>query len=182
MKNFFKLFVCAAQLTIVGCLVPHSAVAQELSFSTNVVDYARSGSANLEASYGFTRHWSVNAGMKYDSGGMLRQQLYSVGTRFWPWHIYSGWWLSGKLQYQEFNEAETVTLITSEGDRYGAGIGAGYSKMLGKHFNLDLGIGLWVGYTKYVTYACPTCGRRTGAGNTAFMLPNDMIIALSYIF
>ena len=181
MKRFFITFLClVAQLALAGCIT--SLHAQELSVSTNFIDFAKGGAANLEASYGLARHWSVSAGLKYDSGGEQRQQLYSVGGRYWPWHIYSGWWLSGKMQYQEFNEAEKVTLETSEGDRYGAGIAGGYSKMLGRHFNLDLGVGLWGGYTRYVTYACPTCGRVIGSGNKAFLLPNDLMLALSYIF
>jgi len=163
------------------CLGLIHAGAQEISFSTNILDLAKSGSVNLEASYGFSRHWSVSAGMKYDSSGDIRQQLYALGGRYWPWHIYSGWWFSGKMQYQEFNEAAR-SLETSEGDRYGAGIAGGYSKMLGKHFNLDFGIGLWTGYSRYVTYACPTCGRIVDGGNKLFLLPNDLMIALSYIF
>lgn len=175
MKHFLLLlFAC--------CLSSVWADAQELSFSTNIVDYARTGTANLEASYGFTRHWTVNAGMKYDAGGSARQQLFSVGGRYWPWHIYSGWWLCGKMQYQEFNEAVNPALETCEGDRYGAGFSGGYSRMLGRHFNLDLGVGLWTGYTSYVTYACPTCGRIIGSENRLFILPNDLMIALSYIF
>ena len=162
--------------------LPLLAGAQELSFSTNFIDYARSGSANLEASYGFSRHWTVSAGVKYDAGGNNRQQLYSFGGRYWPWHIYSGWWLSGKMQYQEFNEASAPGQATSEGDRYGAGFAGGYSKMLGKHLNLDMGIGFWTGYSRYVTYACPSCGRITDNGNKLFVLPNDLMVALSYIF
>ena len=169
-------------LAIAGCFAIVSANAQELCLSTNFVDYARTGTANLEASYGFSRHWTVSAGMKYDAGGSSRQQLYAVGGRYWPWHIYSGWWFSGKMQYQEFNEAVNPALETAEGDRYGAGIAGGYSRMLGRHFNLDLGVGLWTGYTSYVTYACPTCGRIIGSDNRLFVLPNDLMIALSYIF
>lgn len=173
-----KRIIIAALLLLCGAAL---ADAQELSFSTNIVDFAKSGTANLEASYGFSRHWTLSAGMKYDAGGATRQQLYALGGRFWPWHIYSGWWLSGKMQYQEFNEAAR-SLETSEGDRYGAGLAGGYSRMLGKHFNLDLGIGLWTGYSRYVTYACPTCGRIVDTGNKLFLLPNDLMIALSYIF
>ena len=58
----------------------------------------------------------------------------------------------------------------------------GYSKMLGKHLNLDMGIGFWTGYSRYVTYACPSCGRITDNGNKLFVLPNDLMVALSYIF
>ena len=183
MKRFFFSFLCCVmQLAVAGCFTSFEANAQELSFSTNIVDYASTGTANLEASYGFTRHWSISAGMKYDAGGMAKQQVYSLGGRYWPWHIYSGWWFSGKMQYQEFNDAERTTKETSEGDRYGAGIAGGYSRMLGRHINLDLGIGLWTGYTRYVTYACPTCGRIIGSGKGIFILPNDITLGLSYIF
>jgi hypothetical protein len=174
MKNFF--------LSVLLCMTAFPVAAQELSLSTNIVDYANGGAANLEAAYGFTRHWSMNAGMKYDAFGTARQQLYSLGSRYWPWHIYSGWWFGGKMQYQEFNEKESWGQHTSEGDRYGAGLSGGYSRMLSKHLNVDLGLGLWAGYTSYVTYACPTCGRRIDAGSKAFILPNDIMIALSYIF
>lgn len=176
MKNFFlTAFMCMA-------LASSPAFAQELSLSTNIVDYAGGGAANLEASYGFTRHWSVSAGMKYDAFGTARQQLYALGGRYWPWHIYSGWWFSGKMQYQEFNEKESFGQETSEGDRYGAGLSGGYSRMLSRHLNVDLGLGLWAGHVNYVTYACPTCGRRIGSGSKMFVLPNDIMIAFSFIF
>ncbi len=177
-----KYLIVAALLASAVALAEAGAGAQELSLSTNIADYARTGTANVEASYGFSRHWSVNAGVKYDPLGQYRQQLYSLGSRYWPWHIYSGWWMCAKVQYQEFNESESVTLVTSEGDRYGAGLSAGYSKMLGKHFNIDVGAGLWTGYSKYTSYACPTCGRVTGSGDGTFLLPHDIIFALSYIF
>ena len=174
-----KTTILAALLLL---LLPLAGGAQELSFSMNFLDYAKTGSANLEASYGFSRHWTLSAGVKYNPGGGMRQQLYSLGGRYWPWHIYSGWWLSGKMQYQEFNEVSAPGRDTSEGDRYGAGIAGGYSKMLGKHLNLDLGIGLWTGYSRYVTYACPSCGRVVDGGDKIFVLPNDLMVALSYIF
>ena len=60
MKRFFSTFLCCVmQLALAGCFT--SASAQELSFSTNFLDYARTGTANVEASYGFSRHWTVNA-------------------------------------------------------------------------------------------------------------------------
>ena len=175
MKNFFITFVL-----LIGA--GWAAQGQELSLATNIVDYANSGALNVEASYGFARHWSANAGMKYDGGGYARQQLYSVGARYWPWHIYSGWWVSGKMQYQEFNDAKKITLKTSEGDRYGAGLGAGYARMLSKHLNMDVGVGLWAGLGSYTTYACPTCGRIIDSGSKTFLLPNDLMMSLTWIF
>lgn len=183
MKNLLlSLFCFVMQLALAGCLTSIDAGAQELSVSTNIADYAGSGAANIEASYGFARHWTLTSALKYDPLGTDRQRTLSLGGRYWPWHIYSGWWLSGKMQYQEFRSAVSADGPASEGDRYGAGLAGGYARMLSKHLNVDLGIGLWGGYGTYTTYACPRCGRTLDSGGRGFVLPNDIILALSYIF
>ena len=166
--------------------------AQDTALSTNVLGYADMGTMNVEASYGIARHWTLNMGMRYNpftfqnktTGTQMqsRQQSYSVGARFWPWHIFSGWWLSGKMQYQEYNEGGIRSLETSEGDRYGSGLSGGYTYMLGNHFNVELGLGVWAGYDKYTTYACPSCGRTIAKGERVFLLPNDIMLSLSYVF
>lgn len=188
---------------ILGLLLATAGVsrAQELSVSTNLADYATAGTLNIEAGYGFARHWSVYAGAKYnpysfgdgDNTRFRRQRLYAAGARWWPWHIYSGWWVDARLQYQEFANTDGRTLQplpvagrgggpATEGDRYGIGVLAGYSQMLGKHFNLDFGAGFWGGWSSYVTYTCPTCGRISSSGSGTFFLPADIILALNYIF
>lgn len=177
-------------LLLAAVLLSCSAMAQEISLSTNLADYAGGGTLNIEAAYGFARHWSAGAGIKYnpfsfgrgEEESMLRQRLISAGTRWWPWHIFSGWWMGAKLQYQEFAQGGIVSPETTEGDRFGGGISAGYSAMIGKHFNLDFGFGLWGGYSVYSVYACQNCGRRLASGTKAFLLPNDLILGISYIF
>lgn len=182
-----KKIIATATLVLAAGL---ALAAQEVSLSTNLADYAALGTMNMEATYGFARHWSVNAGVKYnpfsfgegEKAMQLRQRAVSAGARFWPWHIYSGWWMGAKLQYQEFNEGGIVSPETSEGDRYGGGLAAGYSRMLGKHFNLDLGLGMWAGYSVYTTYACQVCGHKVDSGSRFFVLPNDVILGINYIF
>lgn len=178
-----------ALLLILLLLFPMVRVtAQNVSLSVNVADCANMGTLNLSASYAVARHWSVVADVKYNpfswkNGEMLaKQRLVAAGTKFWPWHIYSGWWMSGKGQWQEYNSGGIVSAKTSEGDRFGASISAGYALMLGKHFNLDFGAGLWGGVDRYVSYSCPRCGAVTGSGTKFFLLPNDIMLALTYIF
>lgn len=173
-------FLAAAAFACIWSAKP--ALGQALALSINVVDYVQTGGVNVEASYALQRHWSVGAGMKYDGSGKRKQQLYSLGGRYWPWHIYSGWWLGAKMQYQEFSSAERVTYRTSEGDRFGAGASAGYSRMIGPHVNIDLGLGFWYGNAVYVRYSCPSCGSILSRGERAFFLPNDILLAVSYIF
>ena len=164
--------------------------AQNLALSTNLAGYAFLGTMNVEASYALAQHWSVNAGMRYnpftfgsgDSVVQARQQAYALGARYWPWHIYSGWWVACKMQYQEYNAGTSRTAYTAEGDRIGSGLTGGYTFMLNPHFNLEVGLGVWAGYDKYVRYECPRCGRIVGEGSQFFLLPDDVLLMLSYVF
>lgn len=173
-------------------LLSVSAVAsgQKFSVGTNVVGYANLGTLNIEAEYAVAKRWTVSVGAKYnpfsyEAQGVEfqnRQQLYAVGVRFWPWHTYSGWWIAGKLQYQEYNAGGILSEKTEEGDRFGAGITAGYTYMLHPKINLQLGLGFWGGVSRYTVYTCPTCGITEDKGFKGFFLPNDIIIGISYVF
>ena len=78
--------------------------AQQWSVSTNAVDWLNFGTLNVEASAAVAQHISVNASARYnpwtfnasDPATQLqnREQTYRLGMRWWPWHIYSGWWIS----------------------------------------------------------------------------------------
>lgn len=167
-----------------------SARAQHWALATNVADYAQFGTLNLEGSLAAGQHWSVTAVAKYnpflfEKNGeplSMRQQLYGAGVRFWPWHVYSGWWAGARLQYQEYNRGGWNSPATDEGDRYGVGLSGGYSYMLGRHWNLDLGVGFWSGYDRFVTYSCPVCGVTEQRGERLFILPNDILLSLVYVF
>ncbi len=183
-----RLLSVIAALTV--CAV--AAEAQNVSIGTNVVDYADFGTLNAEASLGVARHWSLNAAVRYnpfsysggsgDMGMQNRQQMYSAGVRYWPWHIFSGWWLAAKAQYQEYNRGGISSPETSEGDRFGSGLSAGYSYMLAPHFNIEIGAGVWGGYDRFVKYSCPTCGRVIDQGDKYFFLLNEVLLSLAYVF
>jgi len=165
--------------------------AQQWALSTNVADYANYATFNLEGSVATGQHWSVTAVAKYnpflyhrEDGQPLsaRQQVYGAGIRYWPWHVYSGWWTGLRAQYQEYNRGGIDSPVTDEGDRVGLGLSGGYSYMLTPHWNLDFGIGFWGGYDRFVTYSCPVCGVTQQRGERFFFLPNDVLLSLVYIF
>ena len=183
MKNFVISIILffAVSLSLRG---------QELSVAANLLDCANFGTLNISASWGFSRHFSADATVKYNpfefgqegEGLRNKQRSVSAGARWWPWHIFSGWWVSGALRYQEYNTGGGEALVTSEGDRYGAGVGLGYTYMLAPWLNLDVGLGVWAGCDTYVSYACPTCGRTVAAGSKYFIKPSDFILSIAYIF
>lgn len=168
----------------------HSASAQQRSISANIADAADFGTLNVDAAYGFARHWSAHAGAKYnpfaygsgESAVQRKQRMFSAGARYWPWHIFSGWWISGKAQWQEYNSGGIRSPETTEGDRIGAGLAGGYSYMLTPWLNLDIGAGFWAGWSTYRVYACPTCGRVLASGGKYFLLPNEITLALAFVF
>ena len=180
-----KMILVAAAL-----LVGAAASAQQFSVATNLVDYADFGTLNAEGDVAVGRRWTLTAGAKYnpflfrpDSEPVsARQRLFGAGVRFWPWHVFSGWWLAGRVQYQEFNRGGIRSTETDEGDRYGAGLSAGYSYMLHPHLNVSVGAGVWGGYERYTTYSCPVCGMTEETGEKTFILPHDLTISLSYVF
>lgn len=179
-------FLPAISLLVFCC----SAKAQNFALSTNMLGYADFLTLNVEASCGVSRHWSVSAGFRYnpftfgkgENAVQRRQRSANTGARYWPWHVYSGWWFSADLRYQEYNMGDLRSSMTSEGERFGAGMGGGYAYMLTRNLNLDFGLSFWSGYDRYAEYDCRTCGKVTGRGGRFFVLPADIVIALTYIF
>lgn len=177
-------------LTLVS--LPVLSHAQQWSVGTNLLGYANMGTLNLEASASVARHLSVTASTDVnpwtfhpgdpDRQKQNRNQSYAAGVRWWPWYVYSGWWASAKLRYQEYNRGGWRGRATEEGDAFGASLGAGYTLMLRDNVNLELGAGFWGGRKVYTAYACPTCGRVTGEGGKWFLMPNDIMLSLVFVF
>lgn len=186
MKRIFALMVAVMS---VSCL---PSMAQKVSLSTNILGYACIGTLNAEASVFVSQKWSLTAGFKYNPFTIgkgdpqrqlqLRQQSYSLGMRMWPWHTGSGWWLAAKARYQEYNMGGLLSRETREGDRFGAGFYAGYTHMISPHFNLEFGAGLWGGLDIYRRYTCPVCGPVIDSGRKGFLLPDDIMLSIVYVF
>lgn len=165
--------------------------AQKFSIGTNVLSYANFLTTNLEMSYAVSRNWTVFAQGKYNpwtfnegtKDQMQNRQLsFAVGTKYYPWMIYTGWYASAQLQYTKYNTGGIIKSDTYEGEVYGLGIGAGYSWLLSKHWNIDFGIGLLVGPNSYVKYACPKCGRMEEKAKKIYVGPNNLLVQLTYMF
>ena len=178
-------------LFLILALPSLSCMAQRFSVSTNLLGYAAMGTLNVEGSYSLSRRFSLTAGAIYnpftfreDSPEQiqLRQRSFSLGCRIWPWHTWSGWWFAAKGRYQEYNFGGLISPRTDEGDRYGMGIYAGYTHMLAPHLNMEFGLGAWAGLDDYRTYSCQDCGITVGEGRKTFILPDDVMIALVYVF
>ena len=54
--------------------------------------------------------------------------------------------------------------------------------MISTHFNMEFGLGLWAGMDIFRTYSCPECGMTVDSGRRAFLLPDDLMVSLVYVF
>lgn len=179
-------------ITLLLAVLPVLGRAQNWSVSTNVLDYVSLGTMNAEVSAGVGRRVTIEASARvnpwtFHKGDPSRQmqnrhQTYALGMRYWPWHIYSGWWITADAQYQEYNRGGIISQKTEEGDAFGLSAGAGYSLMLHEKLNLDFGVTLWAGQKTFISYACPSCGRITDKGSKWFVMPNEIRVAIQYIF
>ena len=199
-------------LALGALLLPGRAEAQQYSISTNLAGWADFGTANLEAGTAIDRHCSIHAGFRYNPWTFRpvpkealqalldgpvpeaiktferqdqlqnRKRAYYASLRWWPWHIYSGWWFGARGQWMEYNRGGIISPSTEEGEALGGGLSAGYTRMIHRNWNIEFGLGLWGGTTRYTTYACPTCGSVTDSGKKVFILPDDVMVALIYIF
>ena len=194
-----KLFI----ISFLFFAMAQNASAQQWSVSVNAADMVSLGTISAEGSVSVGQHATINAVAKVNPWTFNknrpeqfqnRQQTYSIGARWWPWNVYSGWWMAGRAQYQQYNRGGLRVLevmnersrvepgMTEEGDAYGLSLGAGYSLMLGKHVNIDFGFEVWGGRTIYTVYACPTCGKVTESGKKWFFLPNDLVLSFQWVF
>ena len=182
-----RIFLAAVLLL---CSLP-ALRAQRFSVGTNAVDWLSLGTLNAEASLALSQRYSIHVGTELnpwtfhagdrDRQVQMRQNSYWAGMRWWPWHVYSGWWAGADLRYSVYNGGGLIRREAEEGSAYGIGLYGGYSIMLNEYWNLDLGGGIWGGYKRYTRYACPLCGVTLDEGEKAFILP-DARIAIQLIF
>ena len=123
------------------------------ALSMNLADYVDWGTVQGNIQYGVSRHVSIDAAARLNR----KNQVFSAGARWWPWYIYSGWWVKGLAQ------------VESAGETYGAGVSLGYSLILTSWLNLDFGVGGWA-------------GRKESEGlRSWFIAPNGLTAALMFV-
>ena len=193
MRNINNIFKCIL-VALMFISIPQETIAQQWAISTNALSWASLGTVNLEGAYSINQHFSLNAGVAYNPWDvfaptqliMKNNQLGGyIGAKYWPWHVYSEWWIGGKVQYKQFEQVGILTSNLVKGDAIGAGLSAGYSFMIGNHFNLDLGAGIWGGkIINYKEYKGKTIddSKLNEQGSKGFVFLDNLILSITYIF
>lgn len=185
MKKLFTVII----LTL---LLASGLKAQKVSLSTNFVDWAALGTVNAEGGLSISQHFSLTCGVRYNPWSFTsddreiknQQTIISLGTRYWPWYVFSGWWVSGKVQYMDFTNTGIWRPALHEGKgAMGFGLGGGYTRMISKHLNLDVGIGLWGGVMRehHIWNSTSKIYERNGVSK-GFIYPDDITVGIMYVF
>ena len=166
-------------------------VEHHFSLFTNVADWSHFGTMNASFLYSVSRRSTVGATLRYNpfrfgrGGGarMYKMRAAEVNYRFWPWHVYSGWWMLADAQAREYNRANIWGMDYDEqGWAVGAGLGFGYTYMLSDRWNVEGGVSVWGGYKDYKRYECADCGRLVRKGAKPFFEPDRVFVNLVYVF
>lgn len=162
----------------------------KVSIGTNGISWVNLGTANLDLGLSIHRHWSIHLSGKYnpywwDVAGhqfQNRQLTGSLGVRYWPWYVFSGWHYGASIQYSQYNRGGIISPATEEGDAYGLSLYGGYALMINKWLNLEFGLGVWGGLTDYKGYNSPRCGKLVSEGRKFFIMPDDINISVVFTF
>ncbi len=172
-------------LVVLVFLAALPAKSQIFAVQTNAMDWAAMGTINLQAQVSFAQNYSVFVDgrlnpWKFKSDQVqLGQRKASVGLRFWPWYVYSGFWVAASAQISslDFQGIFKMDKVNAKGG-VGAGLSLGYSIMLNKVLNLDLGAGVCVTrYQSYVVNDLPN-----DKGTQSFVQPDFLSVSLVYVF
>lgn len=180
-------------IAILILVIIQPANAQRISVGTNLLQWANLGTINAEFSYAPARHITITASARFNNWQFdtkqehlilqNKQKTASLGFRYWPWYVYSGWWFGIKGQYKDFATSGIWRPALNTGSSVGAGISAGYTFLLHERLNLDFGIGAWGGrMLKHTLYECPVCLDIRETGPKWFAGIDEISISIIYIF
>ena len=197
MRRFLIILVFVLLCTL-------STRAQNIMVSTNVIDWAEFGTMNIEAGLPLSKHFSVHAqarvnpwvfGLKegdasYDdivdldkAGFLIKKTQVGLSVRWWPWYVFSGFWMRLKAQYCSYDVGgKFLGQERRIGDGVGAGIGLGYTLMLSRNWNLDFGIGGWGGMTYESVRENVVTPKAPDPEWKKFIFVDDVIVAFVYVF
>ena len=188
-KKFWRFLIIA-----ILCLFfrPTSASAQFVSLGTDILQWANFGTANIELNVATSRYFSVNVGARYNPWDfhtknsilIQNQQLTAyLSCRYWPWYVFSGFFLQAKVQYSDVLRTGVWRPALEDAKKVGLGLSAGYAMMLTTKLNMEFAAGFWGGRNiEYTLYKCPVCMDVRKNGPCNFIELDYVSVTLAYLF
>jgi hypothetical protein len=184
-----------------GLLVSFSASAQnDVALKTNVL-YDLTATVNAGVEIGLAPRWTLDISGNFNAWDMKENKkwkhyLVQPEARYWFCDRFMGHFFGVHAHGGQFNFGGIKNGINFLGtnlsnltnNRYqgwfaGAGVAYGYAFVLGRHWNLELELGLGYAYTKYDAFECAGCGRKVETGITHhYVGPTKLALNLVYLF
>lgn len=173
--------------------------AQDVAIKTNIL-YDATATANLGLEIGLAKKWTLDLSGNFnawsrDEGVKWKHWLAQPEARYWFCDRFAGHFVGVHLLVGAFNFGNlnnNISFLGSDiynlsdyryqGYGYGAGVCYGYSFLLGKHWNLELEVGVGYIYADYEKFACDECGRHIGAGTHNYFGPTKAAVNFVYLF
>lgn len=183
-------------------LFPLCSGAQNLTFSTNALEWANLGTVNGDVTISLARRFSLGLNAQYNpwtyrSAGeevlfYNRHRTFGFYGEVWPWYVNAGWGVQIGVQYKEYaaggfpffkhdyGDGNGLVPLVEEGDALGGGVAVKYSHILSRNWSLEFSAGAWAGWKWYTRYRCVDCGREMENSQGFFVAPYN--VAVKFVF
>ena len=177
----------------------NSAKAQDVAIKTNLL-YDATATVNIGVEVGLAPKWTLDLSgnlnaWNYDENTKWRHWMAQPEARYWfcdrfsrhfiGFHAIGGQYNFGGIENNISFLGTNFKELTDkryQGWGLGAGVAYGYAFILGKHWNLELELGVGYAYLDYDIFSCAGCGRNIGSGNNHYFGPTKAAINLVYVF
>ena len=187
-------------ILLLGLLFVYNAKAQKIAGKTNII-YDVSATVNVGLELSLSDKWTLDMSGNFNgwsTSGEKKWKHWMVQpeARYWLCDKFSGHFFGFHLHGGQYNigglkngiqflgtDFSQLTDYRYQGWFAGAGIGYGYSWILGRHWNLEAEIGLGYSYTRYDKFECAGCGEKVEEDRTHhYVGPTKAALNLIYVF
>ena len=196
MSKSYKIMVMA-----IFCICSiQSAFCQKVAIKTNLL-YDATATVNGGIEVALAKKWTFDISGNWNSWSKSKNVLWKHAfaqpeVRYWFCDRFSGHFLGvhghgGRYNFGNLNNSIKIfnTDFSPLSDyRYqgwfaGGGITYGYAFILGKHWNMELGLGVGYAYTEYDQFECVVCGSQVAKEVPYhYYGPTKAFINLVYLF
>lgn len=186
---------------ILGLLTSYSVSAQnDVAIKTNVL-YDLTATINAGVEIGLAPRWTLDISGNFNAWDMKddkkwKHYLVQPEARYWFCDRFMGHFLGIHAHGGQVNFGGIKNGIDFLGSNFsnlsdrryqgwfaGAGVAYGYAFVLGRHWNLELELGVGYAYTKYDVFECSGCGRKVESGlSHHYVGPTKLALNLVYLF
>ncbi len=196
MNKLYKFLVVAI---LCACSV-QSAWCQKVAIKTNLL-YDATSTANAGIEVALAKKWTFDVSGNWNSWSKSKNVLWKHAfaqpeVRYWFCDRFSGHFLGlhghgGRYNFGNLNnnikifntDFSPLSDYRYQGWFAGGGITYGYAFILGKHWNMELGLGVGYAYTEYDKFECVECGSQLNKEVPLhYYGPTKAFINLVYLF